>query len=249
MPIHDWTRVPAGIFHDFHHEWITEIKRALNARLQPRYYALAEQTAAGFGPDVLTLQALAQDGPAAGASLPSGGPLTATRPTTKFVATSDAEFYRRKKSAVVVRHVSDDRVVAVVEIISPGNKAARGPFRALLDKTYEFLEAKVHLLIIDPFPPTRRDPHGLHAAIWAEVKDDDEYRSPADKPLTLVAYEAAKTVTAYVEPVAVGDVLPDMPLFLEPGVHVPAPLEATYRAAFAAVPVRWQQVLGPSRPG
>src|SRR5579884_3344010 len=57
MPIHDWSRVGAGIFHDFHHAWIEEIKRALNGGLLPdTYYALAEQHAAGFGPDVLTLQ-------------------------------------------------------------------------------------------------------------------------------------------------------------------------------------------------
>src|SRR5438309_823998 len=40
MPIHDWTRVEAGIFHDFHHGWIADIKRALNAGvLPPNYYA------------------------------------------------------------------------------------------------------------------------------------------------------------------------------------------------------------------
>lgn len=55
MPMHDWTRVEAGIYHDFHHEWISAIKRALNERLPGSYYALAEQQAAGFGPDVLTL--------------------------------------------------------------------------------------------------------------------------------------------------------------------------------------------------
>src|SRR5947209_6912370 len=56
MPVHDWTRVGAGIFHDFHHDWITTLKRALNAGLlPPGYYALAEQIAGGLGPDVLTL--------------------------------------------------------------------------------------------------------------------------------------------------------------------------------------------------
>ena len=41
MPIHDWTRVDAGIFHAFHHDWITEIARALNRGLLPAdYYAL-----------------------------------------------------------------------------------------------------------------------------------------------------------------------------------------------------------------
>jgi hypothetical protein len=55
MPVHDWTRVEAGIFHDFHHEWISTIRRALNDELLPaEYYALAEQQAAGFGPNVLT---------------------------------------------------------------------------------------------------------------------------------------------------------------------------------------------------
>src|SRR4029078_9777852 len=58
MPIHDWTRVDAGIFHDFHHEWISTIRRALNDGLLPAdYSALAEQQAAGFGPDVLKWQA------------------------------------------------------------------------------------------------------------------------------------------------------------------------------------------------
>ena len=57
VPIHDWTRVDAGIFHAFHHDWITELARALNRGLLPAdYYALPEQHAAGFGPDVLTFQ-------------------------------------------------------------------------------------------------------------------------------------------------------------------------------------------------
>ena len=52
-PVHDRSRVGAGIFHDFHHAWIEEIKRALNTGLLPAdYYTMAEQHAAGFGPDV-----------------------------------------------------------------------------------------------------------------------------------------------------------------------------------------------------
>jgi hypothetical protein len=58
MAVDDWTRVSAGILHHFHHDWITEIARALNRGILPaEYYALAEQFAAGFGPDVLTPQA------------------------------------------------------------------------------------------------------------------------------------------------------------------------------------------------
>jgi hypothetical protein len=46
MPIHDWTRVDAGIFHHFHLEWIGEISRVLNrGLLPPDHYALAKQIA------------------------------------------------------------------------------------------------------------------------------------------------------------------------------------------------------------
>src|SRR5436309_5042916 len=89
MPMHDWTRVEAGIFHAFHHSWIEEISRALNRGLLPEdYYALPEQQAAGFGPDVLTLQ----DRNAAD----SGSTATRARPHARFTAETPAEFYRRK---------------------------------------------------------------------------------------------------------------------------------------------------------
>jgi hypothetical protein len=43
MPIHDWARVDAGIFHHFHQRWIGAITDVLNQRLLPEeYYALAE---------------------------------------------------------------------------------------------------------------------------------------------------------------------------------------------------------------
>ena len=58
MPIHEWTRVDAGIFHHFHQRWIGAITDVFNQRLLPReYYALAEQQGAGFEDDVLTLKA------------------------------------------------------------------------------------------------------------------------------------------------------------------------------------------------
>ena len=44
MPVHDWTRVDAGIFHDFHTVWTGELRNALNGGLLPDgYYALADR--------------------------------------------------------------------------------------------------------------------------------------------------------------------------------------------------------------
>jgi hypothetical protein len=111
-----------------------------------------------------------------------------------------------------------------------------------VDKACELLEHRIHLLLIDPFPPGPRDPPGIHAAIWAQV-EDDPFALPADKPLTLVAYECGLTTRAYIELVAVGDVLPDMPLFLQPEGCVMVPLEATSQAGFAVMPRRWRVVL------
>src|SRR4051812_30287210 len=110
MPVHDWTRVEAGIFHDFHHAWIEEIKRALNRGLLPEdYYALAEQHAAGFGPDVLTLEMTRNGDEDAGLPLttnPSGPGVLLAPPKVRLTAETEMEFYKRKQNTVTVRHVS-----------------------------------------------------------------------------------------------------------------------------------------------
>ena len=243
MPMHDWTRVDAGIYHAHHHEWISEISRALNRGLLPSsYYALPDQIAAGFGPDVLTLQ----DQSEGEAEKSDGAVATATtlqtRPQTHFMAQTEAEFYRRKKSAIAIHHVSGDRIVAMIEIVSPGNKSSKHAFEAFVGKACELLEHRVHLLIIDPFPPGRRDPNGIHAAIWQEV-EEGSFELPAGKPLTAVAYECDFITRAYIEPFAVGEFLPEMPLFLEPNGCVKVPVEATYQTAYSLLPRRWQRVL------
>ena len=250
MPVHDWTRVEAGILHDFHHEWISTIRRALNdGLLPPDYYALAEQQAAGFGPDVLALQsAQPRDTDEPDSREPLGGSngLLLAPPKVQFTAEYNQQFYRRKKSTIAVRHVSGDHLVAVLEIISPGNKSGKHAFKALIDKACELLEHKINLLFVDLFPPTKRDPNGIHASIWDAITEE-AFTVPPDKPLTLAAYMSDLTVKAYVNTVAVGDPLPDMPLYLEPHGYVLVPLESTYQAAWQAVPRRWRSVLEPSK--
>ena len=245
MPIHDWTRVKAGIFHHFHHRWISAISDSLNAGLlPPEYYALAEQYAGGFGPDVLTLETDAGDGGELGGHIsPSNGGrgLVLAPPKVPLTAETDMEFYRRKQSTVTVRHVSGDGVVAMVELVSPGNKAGQGALRAFVEKSSQRLARGIHLLIVDLLPPGTRDPLGIHSLIWEEITGQDW--TPGDKPLTLAAYESGLTIRAYVEAVAVGDILPEMPLYLQMGAHIPVPLEATYQTTWEHLPYRWKRVL------
>lgn len=245
MPVHDWTRVNAGIFHHFHQCWIDELQRALNRGLLPQsYYALAEQYAGGFGPDVLTLQHLeAPNAADDDAGLAGVAALAlAPPPKVRFTAASDMAHYVARQNSVVIRHASGDRVVALVEVVSPGNKSSRHTLQRFVEKAAIALFEGYHLLILDLNPPGPRDPQGIHGAIWEEI-EDDSYRAPADKPLTLAAYASGLVKRAFVEPIAVGDRLPDMPLFLTPEACVHVPLEATYQAAWNGVPRRWQSVL------
>jgi hypothetical protein len=109
-------------------------------------------------------------------------------------------------------------------------------------RSCEAQAAGIHLLIVDLFPPSSRDPQGIHPAVWGEDCPPD-YAPPADKRLTCVAYIGGLGPEAFVEPVGVGDALPEMPLFLTPEVYVPVPLEATYQSAWEVLPAYWRGVL------
>jgi hypothetical protein len=233
MPVHDWTRVDAGLFHAFHQHWIIALCNALNqGSLPPGYFALPEQSIRGPIPDVLTLKL--SPGVAEPSGSDSGAAVAVAAPRTRYVRRSEVDAYARKADRITV-HPRHGHVVAVIEIVSPGNKASRNELRAFVEKTSDLLRQNIHLLVLDLFPPGPRDPQGLHKAIWDEFLEED-FALPPDKPLTLAAYDAGPPRVAYVEPLAVGEALPDMPLFLKPEFHVPAPLEATYQAAWAAFP-------------
>jgi hypothetical protein len=226
MPIHDWTRVDAGLFHAFHQDWIGVLARALNAGvLPPDYFALREQSTPGPVPDVLTLELPSgHDEPNENGS---GLAVAIAPPRTRLVRRAEETIYVHKTDRITVRH-RHGRVVAMIEIVSPGNKTSKNELRVFVEKTSKLIGQGVHLLVIDLFPPSKRDPQGIHKAIWDEFVEED-FTLPADQRLTLAAYDAGPPPAAYVEFVAVGDTLPDMPIFLKPDFYVPAPLEETYR--------------------
>jgi hypothetical protein len=231
MPVHDWTRVDAGLFHDFHQGWTVALCDALNkGRLPPDFFALLEQPSKNSLPDLLNLK------------LSSSG--------VEVTEESETNIYARLANRIVVRYKQDamalitgkpGKVVAVIEIISPGNKASRAGFRTLVENSTVMIRQGIHLLVIDLFPPGPRDPQGIAKAIWDEFVEED-FPLPPDKSLALAAYDAGSQVI-YGEPIAVGDTLPDMPLFLKPEFYVPTPLEATYLSAWAGFPAPLKNLL------
>lgn len=239
MPIHDWTRAPSGYFHHFHQRWTGAICDALNGGLLPKgIFALVEQYSGAIVPDVLALEAeRLQD---RDWSDSRGGVALATEPPkTRFVSRADEEIVYAAKANRVALHRADE-TIAVIEIVSPGNKASQVALRQFVEKSLELLERGIHLLVVDLFPPTRRDPEGIHPAIWSAI-NDEPFSLPADKRLTLASYVAGTCQTAYVEPVAAGDSLPAMPLFLDSKKYIRVPLEETYESTWIACPEEFKQ--------
>ena len=233
MPLHDWTRVPAGLYHDFHQSWSIRIKDALNSgRLPKGISALVEQRSGPLEPDVLAIESRgrrSRNEPEDG-----GGVATQQPPVTRIVRRTNKDFYAERANRIVVRHHLG-RILAIIEIISPGNKDSRAAMEAFIQKTIQCFREGIHVLVVDPFPPTPRDPSGIHKAIWDEI-NDEPFEFPTGKDRILVSYHLGQEWTAYVEPIAVSDTLPDMPLFLSQSYHVPVPLEMTYQATWDATP-------------
>lgn len=243
MAIHDWTRVSAGTWHDFHLAWIAEIRNALNdGLLPPDFYAQAEQIAGPLGPDVLTLQESDSPTQRGARSSSEEGGVALAPPRMKFVVEAEMDDYILKRRTLVIRHASGDRIVALLEIVSPGNKGSRSAMRSFVEKAVEALYRGYHLMIVDLFPPTPRDPKGIHEAIWREFSDEP-FELPIEEPLILVSYSAGMKKRAHIEPTCVGRELTPMPLFLTPERYIYVPLEATYRAAYRGVARKWREVL------
>jgi hypothetical protein len=235
MPLHDWTKIESGVYHGFHYQWIATMTARLNAGLlPPAYYAAPERSVQGPIPDLITFR---DDGLYDNTAVADGGGVaTLAKPRKKFVLTAQNEslVYAMRANRIAVK-TSKHRVVAVIELISPGNKSGRKPMAKLIHKNVRFLKLGVNVLLIDPFPPGPRDPEGLHPLIWEEFVEEP-FVLPPDKPCTMVSYQTRPGLTAYIEPVGLGDPLPDMPLFLKDDFYVDVPLESTYMDTVRAVP-------------
>lgn len=231
MPIHDWTRVHSAIYHNFHLSWVCQISRVLNCGLLPdTHYALVERQPEAVIPDEIQLEREVNN-------------VVHMPPLLRHYAEAWVDDYTVKRRTIVIRHVTGDRVVALLEIVSPGNKSSRRAIQAFVDKAVEALVRGYHLAIVDLFPVGPRDPKGIHELIWSEIDSAPPYELPADEPLTLATYSAGSPMKAFVEPTAVGQRLIELPLFLEPDFYVMVPLESTYQEAFRGMPKKWRQVL------
>jgi hypothetical protein len=131
----------------------------------------------------------------------------------------------------------------MIEVLSRGNKSNRHAIRSFLDKTIAALNGGVHLLLVDVHPPGPRDPNGIHGALLNEI-GTEEYVLNRERPLTAAAYiSGADLVDALVNHFAIGQSVPECPLFLTAENYIRVPLEEAYKAAWEDVPPQYQEML------
>jgi hypothetical protein len=216
---------------------------ALNAGLlPPGYPALVEQVTGRPIPDVVALESRESKG----APLDAGIAVAAAPPSARMIARIERINYARRADRLVIRH-GRGKVVAIIEIVSPGNKSGSAALRAFVEKAADILNQGISLLVVDLFPPTSRDPQGIHKAIWDQFTDDPFDVLPG-KPLIAASYLGGDFPTAYVDPLGVGDTLPSLPIFLSESRYIPAPLEETYQEAWAHFPSMLKELIEPAGP-
>ena len=238
VPLHDWTRVSAGKWHDMHLAWTGALRTELNSGgLPDPFFALAEpvlrrrpgetRTPRRSTPDIRVLPHVARP----------AGCLPADEASARFAAVERLDPPRTRRR-ITVRHPDGDRVVAMIEFASPGSRDAVSKVADFAEKLAAALEAGIHAVLIDPFLATGPAPDGLHGAVVAEF--GNAYRSDPARPLTFVGYRATTSSdaapTAFVQPCAVGESPPEVPLFLDPAWFVPLDLAPSYAAAFRGCP-------------
>jgi hypothetical protein len=250
MPVHDWTKVEAGIFHDFRLSWVVRISQALNSGVLPAsHYSLLDRPPATRAPlsdeldsvDDRSFDRLERLGKSAFS-------IRERPPRVRFDEPVDVETYARIADRSAVFQQENDRVVAYIDIVSPGTKGSPMERDRFFQRLDEALEHCCHLLVIDVLPPGPHDPRGMHAAFW-ECSHGSSHGCTSEEPIGVAAYrveidsERLLIPHAYFEPLKSGAPLPDMPLFLSETDYVEVPLEQTYQEAWNRVPNRWKPVI------
>jgi hypothetical protein len=237
MPAHDWSRVTTNLFQHFHNQWISELVDCLNSGVLPDgFYATGQQTAGIYVPDLLANRyETPGNGSGASESQNRGAVLLSDPPKATYIESLDEIDFARRQRSILIQHAQGREVAAIVEIVSESNKASQRKLQQFVRKATDAILQGCHLLIVDLFRPTSRDPDGIHREIWQEL-GGKPHAQPADKPLTLAAYDAVPFPVAYVEPIAPGDRLQEMPLFLQDELYVKIPLEETYMRVVSKLP-------------
>ena len=216
MPLLDHFHPPLSAerrWESFHSSWATRIADALTEQWLPPNYIAEEHV--HLGPSVEIDVGTFERGspPAPAAVLPAAFPDT-----------------------FEVRILSRDtgpRLVAAIELISPGNKNRPAERRAFAARCAGYLSQGVSLVLIDIVTHRRAN---LHNEILRVLEAAEKLYLPADVSLYATAYQPVReggqdAIRLWHDRLALGQPLPTLPLALRADLVVPVEFEATYAEA------------------
>jgi hypothetical protein len=212
----------------FHHAWATFIAAQLNETLPPDYFAESEIS---VGPeleiDVATMELAS---PGAG----DKGAGTAVWSPSQPKISAKVDFAHLDSYEIrVYQDLGGAELRGAIELVSPANKDRDGARRTFAAKCAGYLQHGIGVVIIDIV--TARSAN-LHEELF-DVLEVKGRRAAWESPTGLyaVAYRAVTVrkkprVEVWPEPLALGELLPIMPLWLSLDLCVPVRLEESYLA-------------------
>jgi len=249
VAIHDWTTIFAGGFHHFHQAWVLGISNQLNTGVLPDgYFAAAEQSTGRSYPDVVALEldvrepGAAEDSDTTELRQTGGIAVTDAPPRVRFSFDSEVFQYAEMADRIAIRSLNRNKIVAVIEVVSPGNKHSGLAFGKFREKVHYLIRHGIQVMIIDLFPPGKFDPQGISRGLQIE-SDSIVPAVTNDEPLSLVSLRVTDHVSGFVELCAVGQDVPTMPLFLSDERYVNVPLNDSYIQAWSSLPNPWKEIV------
>jgi hypothetical protein len=211
----------------FHHSWCTFIAQQLNQGiLPPDYYAEAEIS---LGPE-LEIDVATLEHSGAGGNGKTRATAVWSPPRPKLAAKVD--FARLDSYEIrVYQDLGGAELRGAIELISPANKDRAGSRRTFAAKCAGYLKHGIGVVIVDVVTARKAN---LHEELFDTLEVSRRpWRSSTG--LYAVAYRPVTTrksprVEVWPERLALGQALPELPLWLSLDLCVPVRLEESYLA-------------------
>jgi hypothetical protein len=232
MPFRDHFRPPVNDTHSWdevHGQWPGEMVRHLTTLLPPGFRAGPRvHLGSSFAVDIGTYEL--EDGPPAPGGKSGGGTATLTAPSPTL--TVDADLAEYDEYEVRVYDTERDRqLVAAIEIVSPANKDRSAARYLFTGKCAALLQQGVCVTVVDPVTVRAAN---LYADLLARLDRADPHLGPtppATYAVTLRTRPLPRGRTlldAWHYPLAVGEPLPEVPVWLGEELRILLSLETSY---------------------
>ena len=233
MPLHDHFHSPVNDTHSWdevHGQWPAELVRHLMTILPPGYRA-GPKVLLG-SPSEVDIATYDQDSVATAGRTGGGGGGTATLTAVSSTLTIEADLTEQDEYEVRVYDTERGRtLVAAIEIVSPSNKDRRANREVFVGKVAALLGQGVSVTLVDLVSVR---PANLYAELLDLLVGTDPLLPvppPAMYAVTVRARKPPKGRTvldASFYPLAIGQPLPTLPIWLAPDLGILLPLETSY---------------------